>query len=309
MSYSDDDLLFCQAEFERLFEPDERLIATCRARVGLFLPDGAAAVDPLLERVEAAIRDRTPLSILRVGNGEGNAISMTKPALPETLVKAFYHEFCSQNGTSIPREEAVAFSMAVSEAIRAADVLGFRCFRVDEAAFVRRAIAARDGYAALGVLYAREFLQDQLRRGSLGRKIVTSAWIHLDVMPQLDRLLRAAESIVVITGRGALRAAFEARLGSRLREFIEVPVQGYVPPSPDLSHFSRVFPEIQRRLRQPLAGTLVLVGAGLFGKIYCNVARENGGVAVDLGSTFDILAGLTTRPVHNRYECARFSWL
>ena len=39
-------------------------------------------------------------------------------------------------------------------------------------------------------------------------------------------------------------------------------------------------------------GTLFLVGAGLFGKIYCGIARKWDAVALDVGSLFDGWAGV-----------------
>ena len=42
-------------------------------------------------------------------------------------------------------------------------------------------------------------------------------------------------------------------------------------------------------------GKLLLVGAGVIGKIYCNWWRDRGGVAFDIGSVFDEWAGFETR--------------
>jgi hypothetical protein len=42
-------------------------------------------------------------------------------------------------------------------------------------------------------------------------------------------------------------------------------------------------------------GCLVLVGAGYLGKWLVDVARAQGGVALDVGSVFDYWLGLTTR--------------
>ena len=42
-------------------------------------------------------------------------------------------------------------------------------------------------------------------------------------------------------------------------------------------------------------GDLLLVGAGVIGKIYCNWWRDRGGVAFDIGSIFDEFAGMITR--------------
>jgi hypothetical protein len=47
-------------------------------------------------------------------------------------------------------------------------------------------------------------------------------------------------------------------------------------------------------------GVLVLVGAGLIGKIFIDCARSNGAVALDVGSVFDYLAGRKTRSIADR---------
>ena len=40
----------------------------------------------------------------------------------------------------------------------------------------------------------------------------------------------------------------------------------------------------------------MLVGAGALGKAYCEAVRQQGGVAVDIGSGFDGWAGVMSRP-------------
>lgn len=42
-------------------------------------------------------------------------------------------------------------------------------------------------------------------------------------------------------------------------------------------------------------GSLLLVGAGIVGKIYCNWWRDRGGVAMDIGGVFDLWYGRVTR--------------
>lgn len=45
----------------------------------------------------------------------------------------------------------------------------------------------------------------------------------------------------------------------------------------------------------PCKGNPCLVGAGVIGKIYTNWMRDRGGIAIDLGAVFDLLAGFDTR--------------
>lgn len=63
-------------------------------------------------------------------------------------------------------------------------------------------------------------------------------------------------------------------------------------------HYPTQFNKIPRWMdvlieRHP--GSLLLVGAGVIGKIYCNWWRDRGGVAMDIGGVMDLWAGRITR--------------
>jgi hypothetical protein len=303
------DMKFCRAELNHVFMPDEALTALCLAHGSPFIADGPAALTTVCARIEEALRANAPLSLLRVGNGEGNAIGMTKDRLARPQKDTFFQAFNSQNGVPVPLADAIRLCVDVRSALSSADIIGFRCFRVPERAMIENAIADGNTFAALGFLYAREFLQDGLVQEFLSGKFITSAWIHLDLIPSIDRLFALSERIIVITGRAELGEQMRVRLGSKLKDFIAVPVQGIAPSSAAKSHYYEAYPKVVEYLNRDLRGTLVLVGAGLFGKIYCNVAKLNGGVAVDLGSAFDVLAGRLTRPAHARYDFSNANWL
>ena len=50
-----------------------------------------------------------------------------------------------------------------------------------------------------------------------------------------------------------------------------------------------------RELADDRAGRLWLVAAGMLGKVYCDVIRNAGGIAVDVGHTADMWAGVRSR--------------
>lgn len=67
---------------------------------------------------------------------------------------------------------------------------------------------------------------------------------------------------------------------------------GYVGPV----HYPDQFNKVQRWMDVVKAeNQLLLVGAGVIGKIYCNWWRDRGGIAFDIGSIFDEWAGKVTR--------------
>lgn len=47
-----------------------------------------------------------------------------------------------------------------------------------------------------------------------------------------------------------------------------------------------------------MRGALCLVGAGFWSEIYCAWIKQRGGVAVDIGSGFNLLDGGAPRPIH-----------
>lgn len=61
-------------------------------------------------------------------------------------------------------------------------------------------------------------------------------------------------------------------------------------------HFPESFDFLCSRLEVPFTGAVFLVGAGPCGKIYCDVIKRRGGIAIDIGSVFDAWAGRLTRP-------------
>ena len=68
------------------------------------------------------------------------------------------------------------------------------------------------------------------------------------------------------------------------------------PGSETMPHWPDGFSTIMERLDVDIVpGDLVLVGAGVLGKLYCEQARLRNGVALDLGSVFDGWQGLLTR--------------
>jgi len=302
-----DDVVFAYEKYRNLFVGDDAVLAA--GGTSAFLePDGRQAAPPIVERIARAVREGTPLYLIGVGNGEGNAVSMLDRPVADVIFHGFDFEFVSQNGISIRLDEASSLSGQVVDAIRSADIQGYRIGRFDEDALIRQCLSKAALSPVFGLIYARWLFFTQLRDARSAGTWFTNAWIHLDLIDHLDALLDGARSVVVITGRDELRSKLTERLGARLRRLIAVPVQGYAPKALTDSHFAS-FEDVRAALRnEDLAGTLVLVGAGLFGKVYCQDAKSSGAVAIDLGSAFDLLAGIATRPVHRQIDLAAVRW-
>jgi hypothetical protein len=58
-------------------------------------------------------------------------------------------------------------------------------------------------------------------------------------------------------------------------------------------------------LPQDMSGCLCLIGAGPWAEIYCTWVKQRGGVALDIGSGFDLLDGKLLRPIHKLLDQGR----
>jgi len=74
-------------------------------------------------------------------------------------------------------------------------------------------------------------------------------------------------------------------------DYIKVPGHQTFMKNEEL-HYPVEFLKISDQIKDSAEGKVVLVAAGYLGKHYCNVAKEAGGVAIDIGSIFDGWCGV-----------------
>ncbi len=101
-----DETDFCRALHRRHFIDNAALQRLAIERSAAFVVDPPGSVDWLLQSVAGRLSARQPFSLVRVGNGEGNAYGMTQPQEHDAIFTAFRAEFDSQNHVGIDRETA-----------------------------------------------------------------------------------------------------------------------------------------------------------------------------------------------------------
>lgn len=287
------------------------LASLCQIKSGRFLSEDSEAARIASEQIRLSLRKRKPFSLVRVGDGEGRALAVATHGESDPQMQSFQEMFIYQNSLPLEPAETAPFCNAIRSAVLDADILGFRFGNPDASdhALIGAMIDRGEISLAVGVLGAREFLQTQLEAGSFGSKILVGKLIYAPLLASLPGLMQASEAVIVVTGRGCLKARFESQLGRRLLAFLQVPIECCHPPGQSSkrvaeieAHYPATYRRVMETLRGDLRGVLVLVGAGLFGKIYCHQAQQSGAVAVDLGSGFDLLAGQRTRPAHSSLD-------
>ena len=112
----------------------------------------------------------------------------------------------------------------------------------------------------------------------------------------LQKTLTGIDFLGLVTSRD-VQGVVRHMLDPRRIAWHRVPEQAMFCYEPHLPrHYPELFDFLCASIEVPFPGAVFLVGAGPCGKIYCDVIKRHGGIAIDIGSVFDIWAGRLTRP-------------
>lgn len=242
------------------------------------------SADSVMKRVQSAIENKLPLSLLRIGDGEGRfllSLEDFKALKSHTVEKAKQVWFW--NSTTIPGDE---FYERLRMSYVNADIVGLTpLYRIDR--------AGNEGIlGTVGVFLGNEFLW--LNRDRVSN--YTNNWVNVD----LDRLglFRSLEGKVnFISPHPKMREIFSKFNENCDIECFQIPSENHpalVGNAPNAPHFPDVFDQCMQFIAER-PGQLFLIAAGVFAKIYCDEVRRNGGIAIDIGSLADVWANIKTR--------------
>lgn len=275
-------------------------------RLDVTLLDDQAAMNV----VRAAVAAGEPFSMLRLNDGEAVAMSFDDDM---SLIDVAYlqsHWGGERVSIGAAKEVRTHLDLAVSRA----DLVGIRNDVVgvdvpddlldrtgpDIRHFVRSELPLRaDEKAVVNVVGARRIVLHQ--RSLLGirwtdEQQLCSCWVHWEFLASgfLDELLRSVDQVGLVTPRLEVAHLIERRYGIRTRT-VGIPDK-FVEANRPGAHVPDRFRSIRSELRfEP--GTLVLVGAGIPGKVYCDWLKQAGCVALDIGAVFDAWVGKASRPM------------
>ena len=264
--------------------------------------------DPLgtgiTDLVAAAVREHRPLSVIRLGDAELALLSyrifpgtpVLDRAVAETTVLRQADSFRVDDATLLMVRDMLHGALAFADVI---GVLGLWWIgELTEEALVRQFLESHKGVC--GQLRARVYLPMLARRGMMYGRTIASAHLYLGVVRHLSRLVDAAERIILISSYDLIRPKLEAKYPGKPIQWIGV---GHNRKDPRRRTQTPYFlAELFDALPQALGGTLCLIGAGPWAKIYCGWVKQRGGVAVDIGSGFDLMEGKITRPIHRKLD-------
>lgn len=260
---------------------------TDRTGDGTELMSDAMFADWLRRRVE----DHNPAAVVRFGDGESRMLA-ADPGDADSMREGV-GKLRKETGLSFSADVVLAVKALVELAFDRADVLCIRYLAV---------------FSDEGKMWMKKLAVRYAERVATGGPPTALAYcgIHSYMLEALPGLL-TGRRISVVSCRD-LKPVLETEWGLEDVGVYQVPSQHLardvdgayeaamhdVPIYPDAHH------DILSRLAVRERGEVFLVGAGVFGKDLCIHIRDRGGIALDMGSTLDQLAGKITRGPERR---------
>ena len=267
-------------------------------------------VNDVSESISRKAKQGEPLSLIRLGDGEGLLLSMSSES-PESDFR-----YLTGHIGPLGMDAAVVIDLRdkMVKAIQNADIIGGRNdivnvnfgaekFFLSEPDFLsefRESFKLREVEKNLNYHSSRRIasLHKFLTDFNFQEHVkFCSAWINYDFHSSgvVFDLLEQQQKIGLITCRSELPGLLEDLFSLSVR-YIEIPDMYRDIPDPE-SPFEYIS-QFESILKQQLVehpGMVYLVGGGLYGKLFCSLIKSQRGIAIDLGSLFDAWLGIPSR--------------
>ena len=148
---------------------------------------------------------------------------------------------------------------------------------------------------AVGIFRAVDYMLHLANRNNLNGKVICSAYLYFNILEHLEVLFQHSAKIICISPE--IEVVEKMREKYPRNQFVHIEVGKHQLDGPNRSE-PLFLTEIESKLQADLQGVLCLIGAGIWAETYCSWVKRKGGVAIDIGSGFDFLAGRNTRPAH-----------
>ena len=252
-----------------------------------------------------------PFSLIRLGDGEGLLLSISDRSTEADFKDLTKH--LGANGVDL--NYLLSLKNRLIQSIKGADIIGVRDdivnvrFESDRFALpqdefqesFRKSFRLREVEKNLDYHGFRRiaFLHKSLSSTEFNDESqFCSAWFQYDYhnSGEVFKALNQQERIGLISCCYQLPRLLE-ELFSISVKFHEIPgMFRDIPSDKPVPDYVEQLEALLSRQLVEFPGMLYLVGGGLYGKLYCQLIKSQGGVALDLGSLFDAWLGIPSRP-------------
>jgi hypothetical protein len=229
-------------------------------------------VNEVYDVVTQKLQSKTPMLLVRLGDGE--MLTMSQKNIEYVTKRQF--------GYVPPKKDLDYISTIVADAYIYADIIG---------------IPTQHHIEKCGSSWANAYPYLKEIRPEVAEITTTSIDVHSELLHSglLDKLISNQKEIVYISGRD-LDEGFKRKYGTEKVTSFHVKAEQKFEADRDSSHYPKQYKECLQWIENTdVYGKLCLVGAGVLGKWYSALLKQQGGIVLELGHVFDSWAGLCTR--------------
>lgn|GEM_PF-2792988 len=228
------------------------------------------------------VKNVEPFSFIRIGDGEGRFIDSQYPQELKNRIDFIAENVWFWNSSSFPDHE---FFEIFVNSCKNSDVLGLNPANRIKFEFFNSLM----GY--VGVLEGNKF---GLNSPDVNY-VENSITVPLDNKKFIDKLISDSGSVVFISPNTDFQSRFD--LSEVKVNYFELTPENNIAMKgvgSSIPHYPQLFDQVCKKIRTH-GPDLYIVGGGIFGKIYCEMVKRVGGIALDFGSLLDLWAGRRTR--------------
>lgn len=230
--------------------------------------------------------------MIRLGDGEGAVMGYPGISSRADVDRSWNIWLGDSNVTDT---ELNKLSKSVAVAVSEADIVGLpRKKQTEETSTFLLWRAVIDSVANFNLLHDTQMITD----------MAIHRYLQFSLLYR--PLLSGLDFLGIISSRN-VGAELKSEFG--VNEIKHYPVRGESahPGNVQERHYPDGYQKIFDSLEVPFQGAVFLVGAGVFGKVYCNWIKNRGGIALDIGSIFEPWAKVPSRTKHPCHHLDEYS--
>lgn len=247
-----------------------------------------------------ALDSRLPLSMIRLGDGELNMLCAFKYPKTHLIDLWSCHQtinFC-EHKVQLNDETISKLKKQFEDSILNADVIGvLGIFRFNKPSAKQLSEYLENHIRGVSGQYRGvDYLLSLGNKNVLKNKTIAPAHFYFSVVKHIHQIIKSAQKTYIITNRTGVYHKIKLQHPNTRLKLINIQ-----PCSSQQTPIEPVFlNDVLNQLDNDLSGQLCLIGMGIWSEIIATKVKEKGGVAVDVGSGFNILDGNLLRPLHRK---------
>ncbi len=241
--------------------------------------DRATGFEVFLE-IKSRIEQQMPASMIRLGTGEGAVMGFPEISSRFDVNREW---MIWLGDTDISDEGIVELSHSVRQAVSEADVVGIPRKKQCDLFHMHNTVVS--SISQFGLLNETQTITDAAVHRYLQFSLLYRA------------LLKDIDFLGIISSRNIVDT-LKSKFGVRHLDYYAIRGEAQYPGPVEQRHYPDAFRKLYDCLNVPFPGALFLVGAGVFGKVYCKWIKDRGGIALDIGSIFEPWGNIPSRTTH-----------